>query len=437
MALIVTYGTAAGHLNVKTDFGAKGDGTTDDTTVIQAGIAAAASTGATLFFPGGTYLNAGLTIPDGIVLQGVNGLSYLSPPSPPVTTLKLKAASTNPLLKPDDSVTVSTGIQILDFMLDTNSIAQPAINLPDQGSSVPRFWLVERCTAVNSGFSSGAHGSHIYVGNFNAGVTLRDCQLLSNAAGITTRNAHGWDGVGWYGSDGLMENVFIGCYADAGIQTYGGSADITLQVTGGGSFWNTLGAVVGGHGVVWDGFSFDHNYNDGCYIGFPTTLQGCTFHSNSLQTTNTWSHINVVNPVPVTITGCRQAAQDGDAGSNIAQYFINAVAGADVSDFGNYPNAGATLGTAWRAPNLPQIASATTITLLNNAPLQAITGTTNITSITAGRTQQMVTLRFAGALTLTKGSNLKIASNFVTTADDTITLVSDGTNWNEMCRSVN
>jgi hypothetical protein len=40
-------------------------------------------------------------------------------------------------------------------------------------------------------------------------------------------------------------------------------------------------------------------------------------------------------------------------------------------------------------------------------------------------------------LTFTDGNNLKIAGNFVTSADDTITLVCDGTNWFETCRSAN
>jgi hypothetical protein len=50
---------------------------------------------------------------------------------------------------------------------------------------------------------------------------------------------------------------------------------------------------------------------------------------------------------------------------------------------------------------------------------------------------QMVTLVFAGALTFTDGSNLKLAGNFGTSADDTITLVCDGTNWYEVTRSAN
>jgi hypothetical protein len=75
---------------------------------------------------------------------------------------------------------------------------------------------------------------------------------------------------------------------------------------------------------------------------------------------------------------------------------------------------------------------------LPDARVVTVTGTTNITSIAAGGVAgQVVTLIFAGILTFTDGSNLKLAGNLVTTADDTITLVCDGTNWFEAARSVN
>lgn len=68
-----------------------------------------------------------------------------------------------------------------------------------------------------------------------------------------------------------------------------------------------------------------------------------------------------------------------------------------------------------------------------------VTGTTNITSITSTNfaTGTVITLVFDGILTFTDGSNLKLAGNFVTSADDTITLVYDGTNWYEIGRAVN
>jgi hypothetical protein len=72
--------TDAGFINAK-DFGAKGDGSTDDTDALRNAIAfVAAKQGGTLFFPPGDYLvggNAefdGLALPPGIVIQGSSGM---------------------------------------------------------------------------------------------------------------------------------------------------------------------------------------------------------------------------------------------------------------------------------------------------------------------------------------------------------------------------
>ena len=83
------------------------------------------------------------------------------------------------------------------------------------------------------------------------------------------------------------------------------------------------------------------------------------------------------------------------------------------------------------------VASATTVTLPYNGEYFEISGTTNITSITASRVGRKVVLKFAAILTFTDGSNLKLAGNLVSAAGDTITLICDGTNWNETSRSVN
>jgi hypothetical protein len=86
----------------------------------------------------------------------------------------------------------------------------------------------------------------------------------------------------------------------------------------------------------------------------------------------------------------------------------------------------------------PSVASSATLTLPRGADLVSVTGTTGITSIVAtGNARRRVTLNFAGALTVTDGSNLKLAGNFTTTADDTLTLYCDGTNWIEIARSIN
>ena len=87
---------------------------------------------------------------------------------------------------------------------------------------------------------------------------------------------------------------------------------------------------------------------------------------------------------------------------------------------------------------LPVVASAATITLPTQDAVVRISGTTNITSIlNAGHTGHRITLVFADVLTVIKGSNIVTASNFTTTANDTLTLVCDGSNWFETSRSVN
>lgn len=83
------------------------------------------------------------------------------------------------------------------------------------------------------------------------------------------------------------------------------------------------------------------------------------------------------------------------------------------------------------------VASVAALTIPGTATAVTVTGTTNITSITASAAGRIVVLIFADVLTVTDGSNLKLNGNFVTTADDTITLICDGTNWVEMTRSVN
>lgn len=70
-----------------------------------------------------------------------------------------------------------------------------------------------------------------------------------------------------------------------------------------------------------------------------------------------------------------------------------------------------------------------------------VTGTTAITSITSTNFQAgcVITMIFDGSLTFTNGNNIILAgaANFSATANDTLTMCYDGTNWYEVCRSVN
>ena len=84
------------------------------------------------------------------------------------------------------------------------------------------------------------------------------------------------------------------------------------------------------------------------------------------------------------------------------------------------------------------VASAATVTLpVTDGQMITITGTTGITSITASWPGRVVYLKFNGSLTVTDGSNLLLAGNFVATVDDILTLICDGTNWREIARAAN
>jgi len=78
--------------------------------------------------------------------------------------------------------------------------------------------------------------------------------------------------------------------------------------------------------------------------------------------------------------------------------------------------------------------------------IYSITGTTNITNIygpngaTILPSGRIITLIFTNVLTvIATGGNLKLntSGNFVTAADYSLTLISNGTNWYEISRSVN
>jgi hypothetical protein len=93
--------------------------------------------------------------------------------------------------------------------------------------------------------------------------------------------------------------------------------------------------------------------------------------------------------------------------------------------------------STWAA-NSAVVASATTLVLPEvTSNFYEVTGTTGITSIRVSWPGRFVALKFNDVLTVTDGSNLKLAGNFTTSADDILTVVCDGTNWYEVSRSAN
>jgi hypothetical protein len=102
-------------------------------------------------------------------------------------------------------------------------------------------------------------------------------------------------------------------------------------------------------------------------------------------------------------------------------------------------------GTQWEPYAEGGLAKFSTVasaaTVVPNAEVMALTGTTTITAITTTNLVpgQVIRFIFGGAITLTNGASIMLAgaANFVGTADDTISLVYDGTKLREIARAVN
>ncbi len=84
-----------------------------------------------------------------------------------------------------------------------------------------------------------------------------------------------------------------------------------------------------------------------------------------------------------------------------------------------------------------QVPSATALVLPPDGEYFYITGTTAITSIAASFAGRRVTLEFNDVVTVTDGSNLSLAGNFVSAFKAALTIISDGAKWLECSRSVN
>ncbi len=170
---------------------------------------------------------------------------------------------------------------------------------------------------------------------------------------------------------------------------------------------------------------------------FQVQLEGCQLSSLV---------VNDISGTPsLRVIGCEIAGNltiGSFSGAYIAAF--NIIRGA--ANFGNattYGNVviGAATTSATQLPvaytGTATAAAALSITLGSDVAL--VSGNTNITSISnpGSFTGRKVTLIFSGTPTVTDGGNLKLAGNFVATADDTLTLVCDGTNFYEVARSVN
>lgn len=210
--------SSGSSLNVR-DYGAVGDGTTDDAAAFQAAVnAASASTDAKrVYVPhagSGYVIGTTITIPSGVIVYGDNLWGQ------ELSRIKPKAAFTDPIFKSDG---YSTGrvlrIGICGLFIDGSSTTLTAIQVRCQ-ESIFQHLTIKNCFTY--GLHLGGYGSGASEQALNNHIT--DCYL----SGIIATTEF-FDGIfiDYYSADNTLTQNYVEATKDAGIRSRGYNNKIT------------------------------------------------------------------------------------------------------------------------------------------------------------------------------------------------------------------
>lgn len=298
IAELVPLPDAASYL-VVTDFGATGNGTTNDTTALKTAVAAASSQGKKLYLPPGTYrLEEEIILPAGFVLQGAGMWK---------TELIFSRAANSDYAGQALGGFKGTGSNTVVRDLYMRS-AQSARSRGYH--ALKGFWgtgsLIENVWAEH--FETGAwiadfsNDGSIYTD----GLIMRNCRL---------RNAFA-DGVNYASGtrNSVVENTHVRGCGDDGLATYAAGRTLNKPTTRNIQFrYNTIECVyrAGGIGIFGgEGHKIHHNiirdqvagpglrlntifvYLNGVLEGYPFGSQLTQFYDNTLERTGSLTVFN-------------------------------------------------------------------------------------------------------------------------------------------------
>jgi parallel beta-helix repeat protein len=328
--------------NVK-DFGATGDGVTDDTAAITAALAL----GGITFFPAGTFIHSGLVLPSGAYLLGVGSGGYVknyapayqpSVPQSERSTLKLKnGANVHAISIP---VGAAHGV-IENLEIDGNKANQTSgsgygiclLNAPNAEEAQWKFnKLYVHDTRV--------HG--LYIGSNRQGCTTSQSVYFSCGTDDTTAGS----GIVLAGTDTTVDACLVGVSWSDGIKILSSVNRITNTEV----FSNiTSGSGAGAGIAIADSMGCSRNIVSGCtidrcaghgiYLGttaVSNTFVANVFHSNS-QKTNGASYHFYAKESGNQLIGNQFYRNDAGASSNKPNYAVFISAGKSL--YGKNQNA--------------------------------------------------------------------------------------------------
>ncbi|MDF7825927.1 glycosyl hydrolase family 28-related protein [Pontiellaceae bacterium B12227] len=274
------------YLNIK-EFGARGDGVTDDTPALQAAIKAAKETGGTIYFPNGTYCIHPVKVPSHIALRGDSNWAYENkgkkdPDFEGRTTLKALSGNARALLDCYDA----RGTRIIGLTLDGSKLGKSMHGIYARHTGCELHIVIEDCR-INHFTGSGIRLEKAWV------FAIRRCLVMWNGE-------HGIDCTGGY--DGWVIDTMLTANKGAGFYARGeapedmseeekkaisffGSASVML--TANRIEWNQQGGILlnGANSMQINGCSLDHNFGPGIKMVNSTanTITSCKIRTNGVD----------------------------------------------------------------------------------------------------------------------------------------------------------
>ncbi|HKP88888.1 MAG TPA: glycosyl hydrolase family 28-related protein [Thermoleophilaceae bacterium] len=432
-------------VNVK-DKGARGDGLTtptDDTAAIQSAINDVAATGGgTVFFPPGDYVvNGGLTIPaeKPIRLLG-SGATLNSNGTVPWPTRLIRKSGSTTVISAIGSGTNRVWFELSDLEVRGGGTAGNLVDV--QIGNTCQFHRVNFAGTVGIGLRMrnvyNSSGSHLRWHSCGNGAGSPACLFDAVNASPGGSDTVLWDKLQFEGNSGTDLKLTGNASNDAGTVT----TEIQMSQI----------KMEGGNPAAANCPYIDLDYSQNCkFSDVEITVHGGRTvpplrkaHPFGGTRADKFVNLTIDNTqgdnFPYGIDHSKGALQLENVtilGPATAAIKVNSTVGASEFQLGKLVTNVARPVIDSRGA-IPTVSAAATI----NPPRERLVGVSgssgSITSISAHESGFMMTLKFAGGPTVAGGGNLHLANgaNFVTTADDMITLISDGTGWFEVSRTV-
>ncbi len=286
MAAKATISNAGAPLNIM-DFGAKGDGRTDDTKAVLAAIAVAQQGESTIYFPTGVYCLQPVKVPSHITLLGNSAWAYANKDGKDAdfegrTTLKALSGNARAFLDLGDS----RGTRIAGLTLDGSNAGKGMHGIYARNAGCEQYICVEDCR-INHFTGSGIRLERTWV------FSVRRCLVMQNGE-------HGVDCTSGY--DGWIIDTQLTANKGAGLFARGSAPEemdeatrnslkffgtASVMVTANRVEWNKGGGIIlnGANSMQITGCSVDHNFGPGIQItnSIGNTVSGCMIRSNGAE----------------------------------------------------------------------------------------------------------------------------------------------------------